>query len=197
MFGLPPPLRIPELDVDPSSSSLFHPLPPPPPVFLLSLPNTSSPTLLFASPSPSPLPTTFSALPSLPQELDYEGQEESWVVDSIVIPPPPPCFADRLAPFQCSPPPNHHTGLHSLTDTHRATTANQSQSSNQNQVSSQLQKLPTAHRPLPALPAFTAQMLLPGPSSGQSAGEVTSVRSNPDFYRMHAGSHQLPKSVTF
>ncbi|XP_020311798.1 formin-like protein 5 [Oncorhynchus kisutch] len=197
MFGLPPPPRIPELDDDPSSSSLFHPLPPPPPVFLLSLPDTSSPTLLSASPSPSPLPTTFSALPSFPQEPDYEGQEESWVVDSIIIPPPPPCFADRLAPFQCSPPPNHHTGLHSLMDTHRATTANQSQSSNQNQVSSQLEKLPTAHRPLPALPAFTAQMLLPGPSSGQSAGEVTSVRSNPDFYRMHAGSHQLPKSVTF
>ncbi|XP_029524681.1 USP6 N-terminal-like protein isoform X3 [Oncorhynchus nerka] len=147
---------------------------------------------------PKMCPVTPPKPPPKPhKEPDYEGQEESWVVDSIVIPPPPPCFADRLAPFQCSPPPNHHTGLHSPTDTHRATTANQSQSSNQNQVSSQLQKLPTAHRPLPALPAFTAQMLLPGPSSGQSAGEVTSVRSNPDFYRMHAGSHQLPKSVTF
>uniref|UniRef100_A0A8C7PMP8 USP6 N-terminal-like protein n=1 Tax=Oncorhynchus mykiss TaxID=8022 RepID=A0A8C7PMP8_ONCMY len=147
---------------------------------------------------PKMCPVTPPKPPPKPhKEPDYEGQEESWVVDSIVIPPPPPCFADRLAPFQCSPPPNHHTGLHSLTDTHRATTANQSQSSNQNQVSSQLQKLPTAHRPLPALPAFTAQMLLPGPSSGQSAGEVTSVRSNPDFYRMHAGSHQLSKSVTF
>uniref|UniRef100_A0A8C7FY51 USP6 N-terminal-like protein n=1 Tax=Oncorhynchus kisutch TaxID=8019 RepID=A0A8C7FY51_ONCKI len=147
---------------------------------------------------PKMCPVTPPKPPPKPhKEPDYEGQEESWVVDSIIIPPPPPCFADRLAPFQCSPPPNHHTGLHSLMDTHRATTANQSQSSNQNQVSSQLEKLPTAHRPLPALPAFTAQMLLPGPSSGQSAGEVTSVRSNPDFYRMHAGSHQLPKSVTF
>ncbi|CAB1323650.1 unnamed protein product, partial [Coregonus sp. 'balchen'] len=183
MFGLPPPPCIPELDDDPSSSSLFHPLPPPPPVFLMSLPDTTSPTPLSAS----LLPSSFSALPSLPQEPDYEGQEESWVVDSIVIPPPPPCFADRLAPFQCSPPPNHHTGLSSLTDTHRATTVNQSQSSNQNQGSSQLQKLPKAHRPLPALPALTAQ----------SAGGVPLVRSNPDFYRMHAGSHQMPKSVTF
>lgn len=163
MYGLPPQPMI-DGEYDPT----LYPLPPPP-VFL-------PPSPVFLPPSPSPLPHSFCTLPSLPQEAECEG--ESWVEDSI-IPPPPPCFADRLAAFQSSP------------NTHRAS------SSSSGYSQGHFTGAPRGHS------AFPAPLLYPGsPSvlsrpSGQSAVGMPSARSSPDFYRMHPGSQQLPKSVTF
>ncbi|XP_029908691.1 USP6 N-terminal-like protein [Myripristis murdjan] len=158
MYGSPPPPVV-DRDYDPA----LHPLPPPP---------------VFIPPSPSSLPPSLCALPSLPQEPEYEG-EDSWVEDSI-IPPPPPCFADRLVPFQYSPP-NH-------SDTNRATSSSYSQP---------FSRGPRDHSAFPAPLLYTGSP--PGHStpSGQSAVGVPVVRSSPDFYRMHPGGQQLPKSVTF
>ncbi|XP_035520577.1 USP6 N-terminal-like protein [Morone saxatilis] len=148
-----------EKDYDPA----LYPLPPPP---------------VFIPPSPSPVPPSLCALPSLPQEPEYEG-EDSWVKDSI-IPPPPPCFADRLGPFQCS--------AVSCSDTHRATSPG---------YSKPFSRGPRDHSAFPAPLLYTGSP--PGHSrpSGQSAVGVPLVRSSPDFCRMPPGGQQLPKSVTF
>ncbi|CAL8359906.1 unnamed protein product [Lota lota] len=64
-----------------------------------------------ASPPPSSsslLPPSPCTLPFLPQEPAYDGQD-SWV-EHAVIPPPPPCFADRPS----SPP--HQLSCHRLSD---------------------------------------------------------------------------------
>ncbi|KAM9853973.1 uncharacterized protein ACBR49_002614 [Aulostomus maculatus] len=142
-------------DYDPT----LYPLPPPP---------------LFIPPSPSPSPPSWCALPSLPQEPDYDG-EESWVEDSV-LPPPPASFADRLTPFQCT------------ADTHRATSPITS--------SKPFSRGPRDHSAFPAPLLYTGSP--PGHSrpSGQSAVGVPMVRSSPDFCRMPPGG-QLPKSVTF
>ncbi|XP_071401266.1 USP6 N-terminal-like protein [Centroberyx affinis] len=157
MYGNPPSHPM-DRDYDPA----LYPLPPP---------------AVFIPPSPA-LPRSLCALPSLPQEPEYEG-EDSWVEDSI-IPPPPPCFADRLAPFQCSSP-NH-------SDTHRATPSSYSQP---------FSRGPRDHSAFPAPLLYTGSP--PGHSrpSGQSPVGVPLVQSSPDFYRMHSGGQQLPKSVTF
>ncbi|XP_068578594.1 USP6 N-terminal-like protein [Cebidichthys violaceus] len=141
----------------------LHPLPPPP---------------VFIPPSPSPIPPSLCGLPSLPQEPEYEG-EESWVVDSI-IPPPPANFADRLTPFQC--------GAASCSDTHRATSPG---------YSKPFSRGPRDRSAFPAPLLYTGSP--PGHSrpSGQSAVGVPLVRSSPDFCRMPPGGQQLPKSVTF
>lgn len=146
-------------DYDPA----LYPLPPPP---------------VFIPPSPSPVPPSLSALPSLPQEPEYEG-EDSWVKDSI-IPPPPPSFADRLTPFQCS--------AASCSDAHRATSPG---------FSKPFSRGPRDHSAFPAPLLYTGSP--PGHSrpSGQSAVGVPLVRSSPDFCRMPPGGQQLPKSVTF
>ncbi|XP_038561261.1 USP6 N-terminal-like protein [Micropterus salmoides] len=137
---------------------------PPPPVFI--------------PPSPSPIPPLLCALPSLPQESDYEG-EDSWVEDSI-IPPPPPSFADRLSPFQCS--------AASCSDTHRATSPG---------YSKPFSRGPRDHSAFPAPLLYTGSP--PGHSrpSVQSAAGVPLVRSSPDFCSMPPSGQQLPKSVTF
>ncbi|XP_070763989.1 USP6 N-terminal-like protein [Enoplosus armatus] len=141
----------------------LYPVPPPP---------------VFIPPSPSPIPPSLCALPSLPQEPEYEG-EESWVEDSI-IPPPPPSFADRLTPFQC--------GAASCSDTHRATSPG---------YSKPFSRGPRDHSAFPAPLLYTGSP--PGHSrpSGQSSVGVPLVRSSPDFCRMPPGGQQLPKSVTF
>lgn len=146
-------------DYDPA----LHPVPPPP---------------VFIPPSPSPTPPSLCALPSLPQEPEYEG-EDTWVEDSI-IPPPPPSFADRLSPFQCS--------AASCSDTHRATSPS---------YSKPFSRGPRDHSAFPAPLLYTGSP--PGHSrpSGQSAAGVPMVRSSPDFCRMPPGGQQLPKSVTF
>ncbi|XP_040893566.1 USP6 N-terminal-like protein [Toxotes jaculatrix] len=146
-------------DYDPA----LYPLPPPP---------------VFIPPSPSPIPPSLCVLPSLPQEPEYVG-EDSWVEDSI-IPPPPPSFADRLTPFQCS--------AASCSDTHRATS-------------------PSYSKPFPRAPrdhsAFPAPLLYTGSPpghprpSGQSAVGIPLVQSSPDFCKVSPGGQQLPKSVTF
>ncbi|KAM9754109.1 uncharacterized protein ACNS7B_007192 [Menidia menidia] len=146
-------------DYDPT----LYPLPPPP---------------VFIPPSPSPLPPSMCALPSLPQEPDYEG-EDNWVEDSI-IPPPPPSFADRLAPFQCSPA--------ACSDTHT-------------------EPSPVYSKPFSRGPrdrsAFPAPLLYTGSPPGQSRSPgqppvgVPLVQSSPDFCRMPPIGQQLPKSVTF
>lgn len=153
------PSRFPEREYDP----VHNPLPPP---------------LVFIPPSPSHTPPTVSSLPSLPQEPEYGG-EDRWVEDSI-MPPPPPSFADRLPPFQCS--------TARCPDTHRTTS-------------------PTYPKPISRAPrdhsAFPAPLLYTGsPSghtrpSGQPAVGMPMVRSSPDFCRMPPGGQQLPKSVTF
>ncbi|KAM9352071.1 uncharacterized protein ABDE67_006931 [Symphorus nematophorus] len=146
-------------DYDPA----LYPLPPPP---------------VFIPPSPSSIPPSLCALPSLPQEPEYEG-EDSWVKDSI-IPPPPASFADRLTPFQCS--------AASCSDTHRATSPS---------YSKPFSRGPRDHSAFPAPLLYTVSP--PGHSrpSGQSAVGVPMVRSSPDFCRMPPGGQQLPKSVTF
>ncbi|CAJ1057388.1 USP6 N-terminal-like protein isoform X2 [Xyrichtys novacula] len=146
-------------DYDPS----LYPLPPPP---------------MFIPPSPSPLPPSLCALPSLPQEPEYEG-DDSWVEDSI-IPPPPPSFADRLSPLQCN--------AVSCSDTHRATSPG---------YSKPFSRGPRDRSAFPAPLLYTGSP--PGLSrpSGQSAVGVPMVRSSPDFCRMPPGGQQLPKSVTF
>ncbi|KAM9377884.1 uncharacterized protein KZ484_010174 isoform 2-T2 [Pholidichthys leucotaenia] len=146
-------------DYDPA----LNPLPPPP---------------VFIPPSPSPIPPSLCALPSLPQEPEYEG-EDSWVEDSI-IPPPPPGFADRLAPFQCT--------SASCSDTRRAMSPG---------YSKPFCRGPRDHSAFPAPLLYTGSP--PGHSrpSGQSAVGVPLVQSSPDFCRMLPGSQQLPKSVTF
>ncbi|XP_067090424.1 USP6 N-terminal-like protein [Osmerus mordax] len=154
---LPTPMPIQEYD------PTDYPLPPPP-VYL------PKPDLRAFPPTPSPPPPSFCALPALPQEPDCEEQN-SWVRDSI-IPPPPPCFADRITPFQCAP--------HLHTDAHRATSSRQAYP----------QPVSRGHS------AYPGHALLPGSPSGQTP-RVPAVQSSPDFYRMHTGSHQLPKSVTF
>ncbi len=146
-------------DYDPA----LFPLPPPP---------------VFIPPSPSPIPPSLCALPSLPQEPEYEG-EDSWVEDSI-IPPPPPSFADKLSSFQCS--------AASCSDTHRAPSPG---------YSKPFSRGPRDHSAFPAPLLYTGSP--PGHSrpSGQSAAGVPLVRSSPDFCRMPPGGQQLPKSVTF
>lgn len=146
-------------DYDPA----LYPLPPPP---------------VFIPPSPSSISPSLCALPSLPQEPEYEGQD-SWVEDSI-IPPPPPNFADRLSPFQCS--------AATCSETHRATSPG---------YSKPFSRGPRDHSAFPAPLLYTGSP--PGHSrpSGQSALGVPLVRSSPDFCRMPPGGQQLPKSVTF
>nr|XP_019957696.1 PREDICTED: USP6 N-terminal-like protein [Paralichthys olivaceus]XP_019957697.1 PREDICTED: USP6 N-terminal-like protein [Paralichthys olivaceus] len=146
-------------DYDPA----LNPLPPPP---------------LFIPPSPSPTPPSLCALPSLPQEPEYEG-EDSWVEDSIP-PPPPPSFADRLSPLQCS--------AASCSDTHRATSPS---------YSKPFSRGPRDRSAFPAPLLYTRSPPGISRSSGQSAVGVPLVRSSPDFCRMPPGGQPLPKSVTF
>lgn len=145
---------------------VLYPLPPPP-VFI-----PPSPSL-----SPSPLPPSLAALPSLPQEPQLQA-ESGWLKDAVV-PPPPASFADRLSPFQCGGPAPSPHGSPS----------------------------PSYSRPFPRGPrdrsAFPAPLLYTGSPpghprpAGHSAVGVPLVRSSPDFCRMPPGGQQLPKSVTF
>lgn len=137
------------------------------------------PPLVFIPPSPSLIPSSLCALPSLPQEPEYEG-EDSWVEDSI-IPPPPPTFADRLSPFQCSTVAN-------CSDTQTTTSPS---------YPKPISRGPRDHSAFPAPLLYTGSP--PGNSrpSGQSAIGVPIVRSSPDFCRMPPCGQQLPKSVTF
>ncbi|XP_059190647.1 USP6 N-terminal-like protein [Centropristis striata] len=157
MHGNPP--HTGDIDYDPT----LFPVPPPP---------------MFIPPSPSIVPPSLCALPSLPQEPEYE-EEDSWVEDSI-IPPPPASFADRLSPYQCS--------AASCSETHRATSPG---------YSKPFSRGPRDHSAFPAPLLYTGSP--PGHSrpSGQSAIGVPMVRSSPDFCRMPPGGQQLPKSVTF
>lgn len=157
MHSSPP--RITEREYDP----VLNPLPPP---------------LVFIPPSPSPIPPSLCALPSLPQEPEYEG-EDSWVEGSI-IPSPPPSFADRLTPFQSSTP--------NCSDTHRTSSPG---------YPKPISRGPRDHSAFPAPLLYTGSP--PGHSrlSGESAIGVPMVRSSPDFCRMPPGGQQLPKSVTF
>ncbi|KAM4595952.1 uncharacterized protein ACJ7VT_022475 [Polymixia lowei] len=136
------------------------------------------PTPIFIPQCPCPLPPSLCVLPSLPREPECEGGD-SWVEDSI-IPPPPPCFADRLTPFQGSSP-NH-------SDPHKATSSSYSQP---------FSRGPRDHSAFPAPLLYTGSPPGHARSSAQSAAGVPAVRSNPDFYAMRSGGQQLPKSVTF
>ncbi|XP_022049625.1 USP6 N-terminal-like protein [Acanthochromis polyacanthus] len=153
-----PPYAI-DRDYDPT----LYPLPPPP---------------VFIPPSPSPIPPSLCALASLPQEPEYEG-EDSWVEDSI-IPPPPPSFADRLSPFQCT--------TASCSDTHRAMSPG---------YSKPFSRAPRDHSAFPAPLLYTGSPPGHSRSSGQSPVGIPLVQSSPDFCRMPPGGQQLPKSVTF
>ncbi|KAK5867674.1 hypothetical protein PBY51_012142 [Eleginops maclovinus] len=141
-------------------------------------PTLYSPPPAFIPPSPSLVPPPLCALPSLPQEPEYEG-EDSWVQDSI-IPPPPASFADRLTPFQC--------GAASCSDTHRAASPS---------YSKPFSRGPRDHSAFPAPLLYTGSPPGHSRASGQSAVGGDLVRSSPDFCRMPPGGQQLPKSVTF
>ncbi|XP_041853519.1 ubiquitin carboxyl-terminal hydrolase 6 [Melanotaenia boesemani] len=146
-------------DYDPA----LYPVPPPP---------------IFIPPSPSPIPTSMCALPSLPQEPEYDG-EDSWVEDSI-IPPPPPSFADRLSPFQCT------TAI-----------CSDKRSGVSPVYSKPFSRGPRDHSAFPAPLLYTGSPHGHSRSSGQSPVGVPLVQSSPDFCRMPPGGQQLPKSVTF
>ncbi|KAM7396473.1 hypothetical protein PAMP_019509 [Pampus punctatissimus] len=129
----------------------------------------------FIVPSASPTPPSLCILPSLPQEPEYEGGD-TWVEDSI-IPPPPPNFADRLSPVQCS--------VASCSDMHRATSPS---------YSKPFCRGPRDHSAFPAPLLYTGSPSGHSRPSGQSAG---GIQSSADFCRMPPGGQQLPKSVTF
>ncbi|XP_061891721.1 USP6 N-terminal-like protein [Entelurus aequoreus] len=151
------PEEIPSMHLGASSAydPARYPLPPPP---------------VFIPPSPSPLLPLRCALPSLPQEAEYEG-EDSWVGDAI-IPPPPPCFADRLSPVQAH--------------------ADASPAA----YCKPFSRGPRDHSAFPAPLLYTRSP--PGHSRpSQLTVGVPAVRSSPDFCRMPPGGQQLPKSVTF
>lgn len=153
------PEEAPSVHVDQDYDPALFPLPPPP---------------LFIPPSPSPIPPSLGALSSLPQEPEYNG-EDSWVEDAI-IPPPPPSFADRLAPYQCS-------------DTHRAASPSS--------YSKPFSRGPRDYSAFPAPLLYTRSPQGFSRPPGQSAVGGPLVRSSPDFCRMPPGGQQLPKSVTF
>ncbi|XP_019749640.1 USP6 N-terminal-like protein isoform X1 [Hippocampus comes] len=138
-------------DYDPA----HYPLPPPP---------------IFIPPSASPLPPLRCALPSLPQEPEYEG-EDHWVEESIIIPPPPPNFADRLSPQRC----------------HRATSPTA--------YSKPFSRGPRDHSAFPAPLLYTRSP--PGHPSFSGQLGMLEVQSSPDFCRVPPARQQLPKSITF
>lgn len=152
------------------------PLPPPPPSFCvpndpLSLP---PPPPGFRTPSP----------PGLPQELEYQGKD-SWVTPDSVFPLPPPSFADRLSPTQTpTPPPSASTSprpcIHS--------------------ASREALRLGALAQRGPISPGLRVP---PGPPpatlkpTAQPPGVRAALTPETDFYRLHAPTHQLPKSITF
>ncbi|XP_047452411.1 USP6 N-terminal-like protein [Mugil cephalus] len=154
-----PPTHTVNRDYDPA----LYPLPPAP---------------VFIPPAPSPLPPSLCAIPTLPQEPDYEGVD-SWVEDSI-IPPPPPSFADKLGPFQGP--------AATCSGTHRAASPG---------YSKPFSRGPRDHSAFPAPLLYTGSPPGHPRATGQSAVGVPLVHSSPDFCRMPPGGQQLPKSVTF
>ncbi|XP_030222727.1 TBC1 domain family member 3K [Gadus morhua] len=151
-----------------------YPLPPPPAAVSPPSPPSSSWSSL--------LPPSPCALPFLPQEPAYDGQD-SWV-EHAVFPPPPPCFADR-------PSPPHQLSCHRLSDAQRDAAAAASSSSSSSTTTS---RGPRGHS------VFPAPLLYTGHARPPAQGPVVlglGVRSSPDFNRMHAEGQQLPKSVTF
>ncbi|XP_047237290.1 USP6 N-terminal-like protein [Girardinichthys multiradiatus] len=141
----------------------FYPVPPPP---------------LFIPPSSSPLPPVMCNIPRLPQEPEYKG-ETSWVHDSI-IPPPPPCFADRLAPFQCT-----------------SAICSDAARSSSPVYSKNFSRAPRDHSAFPAPLLYTGSPPGHSRSSGQSLVGVVGVQSSLDFCMMPPVGEKLPKSVTF
>ncbi|XP_038131592.1 USP6 N-terminal-like protein isoform X2 [Cyprinodon tularosa] len=141
----------------------LYPVPPPP---------------LFIPPSPSPLPPSMCVLPRLPQEPEYKG-ESSWVDDSI-IPPPPPNFADRFSPFQCT------SGISS--DPTRSLSP---------VYSKNFTRAPRDHSAFPAPLLYTGSPPCHIRSSGQSPMGITGVQCSPDFCSTPPVGQKLPKSVTF
>ncbi|KAM4553980.1 uncharacterized protein V3H82_018296 isoform 1-T2 [Fundulus diaphanus] len=135
---------------------------PPPPLFI----------------PPSPLPPVMCALPRLPQEPEYKG-DSSWVDDSI-IPPPPPSFADRLSPFQCT-----------------AAGGSDPSRSSSPVYAKNFSRAPRDHSAFPAPLLYTGSPPGHSRSSGQSPVGLAGVQSSPDFCRTPPVGEKLPKSVTF
>lgn len=123
-------------------------------------------------------PPSLCALRNLPQEPEYAG-EGSWVEDPIIA-PPPPSFADRLSPLQCS--------TASVSDPHKAMSPG---------YSKPFSRGPRDHSAFPAPLLYTGSPPAHLRSSGQSGVGVALVQSSPDFCRVPQSGHQLPKSVTF
>ncbi|XP_031421032.1 USP6 N-terminal-like protein [Clupea harengus] len=148
-----------------------YPLPPPPPSFG---PQDES------TPLPPP-PSGFSTPPppNLPQELEYQG-EDSWVTPDSMFLSPPPCFADHLSPTPAPAPPPP-TGLSPRPCVHSA-------GREALRLVGQARCGPPLGLRLPPKPPK------PPPSSLKPTGQLT---ADTDFYRLHAPSHHLPKSVTF
>ncbi|XP_062403472.1 USP6 N-terminal-like protein [Sardina pilchardus] len=166
--GLPPP---PPARISSSISSSA--LPPPPPSFCVSdKPPTPPPE--FCTPTP----------PHLPQELEYQGQD-CWVTPDSVFPLPPPCFADRLS-LTPTPPPSTPPSTSPRPCVHSASRE-------------ALRLGALGHRGSPT----SGLRVPPGPPpvslkpSAQPAGSRAALTPDTDFYRLHANTHQLPKSVTF
>ncbi|XP_006789729.1 USP6 N-terminal-like protein [Neolamprologus brichardi] len=159
------PEEIPSLHNNPSYNREYDPAVyplPPPPVYMHH----------------SASPPSLCALPSLPQEPEYAG-EGSWVEDPIFA-PPPPSFADRLSPLQCT--------TASCSDPHKAMSPG---------YSKPFSRGPRDHSAFPAPLLYTGSPPAHLRSSGQSEVGVPLVQSSPDFCRVPQSGHQLPKSVTF
>lgn len=159
------PEEIPSLHNNPSYNREYDPAVyplPPPPVYMHH----------------SASPPSLCALPSLPQEPEYVG-EGSWVEDPILA-PPPPSFADRLSPLQCT--------TASCSDPHKAMSPG---------YSKPFSRGPRDHSAFPAPLLYTGSPPTHLRSSGQSEVGVALVQSSPDFCRVPQSGHQLPKSVTF
>lgn len=153
----------PPFTTDRNYDPTFYPVPPPP---------------VFIPPSPSPVLSAMCALPSLPQEPEYRG-EDSWVEDSIIH-SPPPSFADRLVPFQCA--------SANCSDTHRAVSP---------VYPKNFSRGPRDHSAFPAPLLYTRSPPGHSRSSGQSPVGVALTQSSQDFCRTPPGGQKLPKSVTF
>ncbi|XP_061577447.1 USP6 N-terminal-like protein [Cololabis saira] len=153
--------RILPYHVDRDYDPALYPVPPPP---------------VFIPPSPSPIPPAMCALPSLPQEPEYEVGV-SWVEDSV-LPPPPASFADKLVPFPCT--------SAVCPDTNRSMSP---------VYSKPFSRGPRDHSAFPAPLLYTGSS--PGHSRSSGQSPVHLDQRSPNFSRTPPAGQQLPKSVTF
>ncbi|KAG5273927.1 hypothetical protein AALO_G00157210 [Alosa alosa] len=161
-------------------------LPPPPPARDLSSYTLPPPPPSFCVPDKPPTPPPGFRTPTpphLPQELEYQGQD-SWVTPDSVFPLPPPCFADRLSLTPTPPPPPSTTSPRPCVHSASREALRLGAMGHRGSPSSGL-RMPPGPPPASLKPTV------------QPPGARAALTPDTDFYRLHATTHQLPKSVTF